>query len=455
MSDRKRKRSPEKAERPHDPAKKVAVAAPSATLKVTVLPESDGWCPIVGISLPSSIPLTPYKRSISSDPRILPPGHTSPPSCELLLQSSVHPNLDYLAREAPTGSADGVLAHYTAIYDPSTGSLQITPARKVTVRSTLRNEAAEIRDRVEASRAAAAARQSSFAQRQALSSEFGTKKARKAIASLTENAIASGRGRATSPGGTAIKQDASSAAVLDSMASSTDTMPDKAALQAAVDDAKPRPRANLAATTPADVYTLDGLIGADMRSIAVLDWQAAAVRNDDVRTPSRFVSRRLAAVAQGGDVGKLKALRYVLLLLNFLAALKPGRGGGRRLPPRDELEKKTGAAGALLDGIRRRFGDGGGMSKWHVDYLITHVAALSLVVDNFSSDTYDLKEDLRLENKQMSQYFHELGCKMSAPTEKEKQLLKLSKTEAAAHRIARLKLPLDFPKQRALAAKRR
>ncbi|KAK5153268.1 hypothetical protein LTR04_006244 [Oleoguttula sp. CCFEE 6159] len=413
MSDRKRKRSPEKAERPHDPAKKVAVAAPSATLKVTVLPESDGWCPIVGtehdhspstpgISLPSSIPLTPYKRSISSDPRILPPGHTSPPSCELLLQSSVHPNLDYLAREAPTGSADGVLAHYTAIYDPSTGSLQITPARKVTVRSTLRSEAAEIRDRVEASRAAAAARQSSSAQRQALSSEFGTKKARKAIASLTENAIASGRGRATS-----------SAAVLDSMASSTDTMPDKAALQAAVDDAKPRPRANLAATTPADVYTLDGLIGADMRSIAVLDWQAAAVRNDDVRTPSRFVSRRLAAVAQGG------------------------------------------AAGALLDGIRRRFADGGEMSKWHVDYLITHVAALSLVVDNFSSDTYDLKEDLRLENKQMSQYFHELGCKMSAPTEKEKQLIKLSKTEAAAHRIARLKLPLDFPKQRALAAKRR
>ncbi|TKA42297.1 hypothetical protein B0A49_12695, partial [Cryomyces minteri] len=374
MSDRKRKRSPEKAERPHNPAKKVAVA---------VLPESDGWCPAVG---------TEHDHSRNQDPlqyintRHLPPvldpldavqkvnlRFTQPPSrphVSPLLRTPppilCPPNLDYLAREAPTGSADSLLAHYTAIYDPSTGSLQITPAHKVTLRSTLRSEAAEIRDQVEASRAAAAARQSNFAQRQALSSEFGTKKARKAIASLTENAIASGRGRATSPGGTAIKQDASSVAGRDARQGGLASRP------------------NLAATTPADVYTLDGLIGADMRSIAVLDWQAAAARNDDVRTPSRFVSRRLAAVAQGGDVGKLKALRYVLLLLTFLAALKPGRGGGRRLPPRDELEKKTGAAGALLDGIRRRFADGGEMSKWHVDYLITHLAALSLVIDNFS-----------------------------------------------------------------------
>lgn len=36
------------------------------------------------------------------------------------------------------------------------------------------------------------------------------------------------------------------------------------------------------------------------------------------------------------------------------------------------------------------------MSKWHVDNLITHLCALSLIVDNFTTDTHDLREDLGL-----------------------------------------------------------
>ena len=40
------------------------------------------------------------------------------------------------------------------------------------------------------------------------------------------------------------------------------------------------------------------------------------------------------------------------------------------------------------------------MTKWRVDNLITHIAALALVVDGFEVDIYDLKEDLRLETKE-------------------------------------------------------
>ena len=40
------------------------------------------------------------------------------------------------------------------------------------------------------------------------------------------------------------------------------------------------------------------------------------------------------------------------------------------------------------------------MSKWHVDNLITHIAALSLYIDNYVVDMFDLREDLRLDNKQ-------------------------------------------------------
>lgn len=49
----------------------------------------------------------------------------------------------------------------------------------------------------------------------------------------------------------------------------------------------------------------------------------------------------------------------------------------------------------------------------------------------------------------MSQYFHELGCKVAAPTEKESNELGIkSKAIAAQRRIAKLRIPLDFPKTR-------
>lgn len=95
------------------------------------------------------------------------------------------------------------------------------------------------------------------------------------------------------------------------------------------------------------------------------------------------------------------------------------------------------------------------MTKWHVDNLLTHAAALALVVDNFETDVHDLREDLRLDNKQIAQYFHEIGCRVGAPTEAERQKMKITKAEAASHRMARLRLPLDFPRQRNIPLKRR
>jgi DNA-directed RNA polymerase I subunit RPA49 len=37
------------------------------------------------------------------------------------------------------------------------------------------------------------------------------------------------------------------------------------------------------------------------------------------------------------------------------------------------------------------------MTKWRVNNLLTHIAALSLTIDDFEVDIYDLKEDLKLE----------------------------------------------------------
>lgn len=40
------------------------------------------------------------------------------------------------------------------------------------------------------------------------------------------------------------------------------------------------------------------------------------------------------------------------------------------------------------------------MSRWHVDNLMTHIAAAALIVDDFEVDVNDLRDDLKLENKE-------------------------------------------------------
>ena len=40
------------------------------------------------------------------------------------------------------------------------------------------------------------------------------------------------------------------------------------------------------------------------------------------------------------------------------------------------------------------------MPRWNIDNLMTHVAAAALIVDDYEVDVNDLREDLRLENKE-------------------------------------------------------
>lgn len=55
----------------------------------------------------------------------------------------------------------------------------------------------------------------------------------------------------------------------------------------------------------------------------------------------------------------------------------------------------------------------------------------------------------------MSKYFREIGCKVVALSEDERVKLGYSKAEAAAHKQAKLRLPLEFPKQRTPRQKKR
>lgn len=237
--------------------------------------------------------------------------------------------------------------------------------------------------------------------RQELGRTFGTKKMRKAIASQTENAINRAReeeeeeaemdpsspskGRGVPPSSTVDPVMAALLESMDAIAADTSTREE---LQAASDEAKPRPKANLTATKVEDVYPLHELIGEEtMRLLVVKEWQDAAAasasnKSQAMTVKSRYVGQRMAKLARAsimtsGSNGseddneeereerdksliKLQVLRYILLLLDFLAALRStGRKSSKRLPERDELRRATGVQDFLIETLRKRFADGG------------------------------------------------------------------------------------------------
>ena len=40
------------------------------------------------------------------------------------------------------------------------------------------------------------------------------------------------------------------------------------------------------------------------------------------------------------------------------------------------------------------------LNKWAIDKIITHICALALAIDNCEVDMHDLREDLKLDNKE-------------------------------------------------------
>lgn len=75
-----------------------------------------------------------------------------------------------------------------------------------------------------------------------------------------------------------------------------------------------------------------------------------------------------------------------------------------------------------------------------------HICALALFIDNMEVDIWLLKEDTKLEIRALTQYFEELGARVRQVTEAERTRREMTKAQAAATRMARLKLPLQFPR---------
>lgn len=281
-------------------------------------------------------------------------------------------------------------------------------------------------------------------QRVALGEAFGTKKAKKAILSRTENAISPDKSARNKLANGSTKVDSASAAMMANMAEATAGMATREELDLVMNANKPRPQANTETTDLNKVYTIESLIGTEnLASVQVRPWVVEMKAGKEVMVSSRFVANRLNKFKDNAE--KLKILRYMLLLIEFYNSTTSGRDG-RKLARGDDLKLIiAGQPESLLTGVKRKFTEGPIMTRHSADLLITHLCAMAMVVDNYEVEMWDLKDDLKLEIAPMSQYFKEIGARVVALPEGMRKSLGIEKAAAAQRKVARLKIPLEFP----------
>lgn len=270
-----------------------------------------------------------------------------------------------------------------------------------------------------------------------LGQAFGTRKAKKALAAITENAISPRK-----PHGDGIPTlDSSEKALMDSIKDVTLSVATQQDLQSAIDAAKPVPKGNYEAEDIQDVYRPEDLIGKDILDlIQVNDWAQSVKKNENIVLRSRFVAHRISRIGSGESaVARLRLLRYLYFVMLFYLTSRKGKDKGtREVLKKDKLiEELSPAPPPVIESIRRKFSDKGVMRKQHVDLLMTHCCVFACILDNFETDTWDLKEDFGIEQKPMTQYFMEIGAK-----------IKKAKVDGRTDSIAQLKLPLTFPRMR-------
>lgn len=213
--------------------------------------------------------------------------------------------------------------------------------------------------------------------RQDLGMTFGTKKAKKAIESISQNAISPRVPRNASPGSVrkAIKHDPTAATVLESMAESAKNAPSLQEIQDAAEESKPRPPHNIHGETPDEVYDVLNIIGSEvMDDIKVKKWmedieESMAKKNKKKQdnpaklqpnqTHSSFAARRALAIVEKYDIKKAKSLKYFILLFEYFIRLKPAGSGIKRLPKGDKLKEDLGIDKSIVGVVTERFSQNG------------------------------------------------------------------------------------------------
>ncbi|OCT50698.1 DNA-directed RNA polymerase I subunit A49 [Cladophialophora carrionii] len=465
MEGKKRKVAPTSAPAEGErPSKK----AQTGTVKVTHLSAPDIAQPVVvtspGVALPSDLTFTGYSKKETS-------GRSS-----LLLQSSKHPTIDYVATESGTTNAtEKHLKHYVAIFDAASNKLKVMEAKKMTVRSTVRVPDRESEDEEEAEVKATPS------SRAALTQAFGTKKSKRAVASMAENRLLARDGETDNP---------VSAAILNSI-NQEDEDDSEAGLAGGPATAranKPLPPVDLNTTDISKVYDLSQLVHpgpwkTTLSQMQIAFWRDCIQKNKPIPTSMRFVATRISYLGpkhlKDPDnteiLQKLQLLRYIQLLAEIHKYVSH-QSSRRPMLPVEKWPQGTTSDTALSTAFKARlvshFFPSRTPTVFAKTLLTSTILALTLHIpppkftpgdtpSMLFTEPSEITLDLGVPAAEINKLYRELGCKLESMTDAELnkygwdkiarppkkvddetgQIVKLAKPK-----FAKLRFPIDFPK---------
>lgn len=296
---------------------------------------------------------------------------------------------------------------------------------------------------------------------------FGTKKAQKAIRSVTANAISPAK-----PSRVPTELDATTTAILSSIAETGDAAT-REQLEKLVDESKPRPPLNINATSPQEVFSLDQLVDgeANLQKMRIKEWVdgfadgAAEQREAEGKqfgSRSTYVANNMGHHVQRPDnLRMVRVLRYLELMIRWsregLASTSTGKSGKKAYPlGHKAISSLVSTFGSdVVENLRLRFAGSGTMTKLQLDNLITHMLALTLVIDGFVTEPSRIQFDLGLDSRNINKYYRELGCSVRTLTKAEADRRKMKELDGGDRKLVELKIPLNLPKLRVPATRKR
>ncbi|KAI5790220.1 RNA polymerase I associated factor, A49-like protein [Geopyxis carbonaria] len=415
--------------------------APSTEPITVIHAETSEYPPLIatcrGVTLPNQ-PYTPYVSTAANDGL----SRKKRVRAEYLLHTS-NSRLDYEGREV--AEENELEKQYIGIYDPATNTVSFHVAPKLQITSSIkahRQRDAEVQER---------GSMNTYEQsRVALGKAFGTRKAQLALESREINKVdVSGMDEETST--VLVKQ----------VEENTKDIPTSEMLSQAHADVRQIPAYNKDATKPAEVYQRVAVISEDEWSTI---WTSDWVNAGSVATTSLYVNNRVNKLLEDQPKKhtiKLKMLKYISWMLAFYTAQQKNRG---RLPPIGKAKTLLyGASQATVEGFYKRFAEDiagpavqkeDGTMRESTKYtvsprlenkLIYHIAVLCLMVDDYDVDIYDLKVDMNITPRELTQAFKEVGCVVKELSKTQYTSMKMTKADAQQHKKAVLKIPLEFP----------
>jgi DNA-directed RNA polymerase I subunit RPA49 len=353
--------------------------------------------------------------------------------------------------------------HYIAVFDPATGQLDITEAKKMIVRPLVRQFQTK-QDNDDETFAV------NTGNRGQLTQNFGTKKAKKAMQARAESRLAARPGNA---------EDVLSKAHINVVPGLNDDEDVNSSTRP--HENKPLPTANLEAEQVQDVYSLSTLVGPDqtLNNLSVVYWTQRIGADKPVSGQFKFISNRVGYLTKAHIespnnpelLRHLRVLRFLELLLELhrhvLSLGKP-----KKIPPEQQWPDNirvtfNTAAHGLLGDLLSRFFSVQPYGHRSMTLLKATILALTLHVPPPSfragvnlmvAEPTDISKDLASSLHDTTELYRQLGCKVVPATEAELARWGLSKVETKMTdangddivlpkpRFAKLSLPLEFPR---------